>query len=327
MTTWDVCLPSRGLRARDAVALAARAEELGYGGVWVSEVAGHDSMAILSAMALSTSRVRLGTAIVPLTTRSPALLSMGASTLAQLAPGRAAIGMGVSSRAIIEEWHGRGFPSPVSAAADTCDIMRQALDGGTTDHVGRALSSHGFRLHTVPEVPPVLFLAALGPAMRQLAAERFDGVILNFLPRSRLDQVIARTPPTEAFEVTTLVRVSVDSSGKGEERLRKELASYLRVDQYRRWLHSLGLPLPDVADGAPIAVTSRQIPSDVLSDIAILGDSGACRRQLEEMCQAGVTPIVIPDAEVGDLGSLLRTVEAVAPLREVSTQSELKGRR
>lgn len=326
MSTWDVCLPSRGLSPYEAMDLAARAEELGYGGVWASEVAGHDSIALLAVMATRTSRLRLGTAVVPAGTRSPAVLAMGAATLAQLAPGRVVIGTGVSSRSIVEEWHGREFGRPLSAVGDTLEIMRQALAGGTTDYEGKGQHSRGFRLQKPPDLPPALFLAALGPSMRKLAAERFDGMILNFLPRSRIGQVLVQTPPTGTFEVTSLVRVSIDQESEaGERRLRKELASYLRVDQYRRWLDSLQLPLADAAPTDPVAAIAARIPNVVLTDIAIMGDPASCREQLQQMCDAGVTPIVMPDAEVGDTASILRTVKAVAPLPNASDAASAKG--
>ena len=323
MRPWELCLPSRGLTAPDAVELAVLAEELGYGGVWASEAAGHDAVALLAAISTQTSRARLGTSIVPSATRSPVLLAMGAATLAQFAPGRIAIGIGASSRVIIEEWHGRCFGKPLSAIRESLDILNQAFAGETTNYQGQVHSSRGFKLANPPTVRPDLFLAALGPAMRDLAARRFDGVILNFLPRSRSEEIIKQASGAgdPACEVAALVRVSVlDEAPGGERRLRKELASYLRVEQYMRWIEGMGYELEHIKRASDLEEMASQVPSDLLRDVSVLGDVQSCRAQLEQMCAAGVTPLVIPDTPVGDLAAMQRIVRSLSPRVDASTQ-------
>lgn len=317
MRPWEICLPSRGVSPTDALHLACLLEDLGYGGIWASEVAGHDAIALLAAIATQTSRLRLGTAIIPCATRSPALLAMGAGTLAHLAPGRATVGLGVSSRAIIEGWHDRPFRSPLAAMSDALSIIQQAFSGEVTDYQGRAFSSRGFKLANRPGTRPDFYLAALGPAMRGLATERFDGVILNFLPRSRSEEVVAQASGSRRFEVTTLVRVSVQGEAPGGTgRLRKELASYLRLEQYSRWLAGLGYgdALAALPGQCELEEMAAQIPEDLLRDVSVIGDALSCRAQLERMCAAGVTPLVIPDVPVGDMVVLERVIRAIAPV-------------
>lgn len=316
MRPWEVCLPSRGVSPGAALRLAPLLEDCGYGGVWVTEVAGHDAVALLAAMATATSRVRLGTAIIPCATRSAALLAMGAATLAHLAPGRSTVGLGVSSAGIIQGWHDRPFESPLTQVSDTLTIIEQAFSGEATQYHGRALGSCGFTLQNRPETRPDFYLAALGPAMRALATERFDGVILNFLPRSRCEEVVAQMTPSRGFEVTTLVRVSVEGEAPGGlGRLRKELASYLRFEQYSRWLAGLGYGDVVAALHGESELGDRvaQVPVDLLRDVSVIGDARGCRRQLEQMCAAGVTPLVIPDVPVGDLAGMERVIRAIAP--------------
>lgn len=318
MRPWEFCLPSRGVSPSDAIHTACLLEGLGYGGVWASEVAGHDAIALLAALATQTSRVRLGTAIIPCASRSPALLAMGAATLAQLAPGRCTVGVGVSSPAIIEGWHDRAFGAPLSAMSDTLAIIDQAFAGQVTQYQGRVFSSRGFRLANRPPARPDFYLAALGPAMRGLASERFDGVILNFLPRSRSEQVVAQACGSRRFEVTTLVRVSVQGQAPGGVgRLRKELASYLRLEQYSRWLAGLGYgqALAALQGASGLEEMAPRVPDDLLHDVSVIGDARSCRAQLEQMCAAGVTPLVIPDVPVGDMMALERVIRAISPSR------------
>jgi probable F420-dependent oxidoreductase len=314
---WEICLPSQGVSPTGALHLAGLLEDLGYGGIWASEVAGHDAIALLAAMAALTSRIRLGTAIVPSATRSPALLAMGAATLADLAPGRCTLGLGVSSPAIIEGWHDRPFPSPLAAMSDTLAIIEAAFAGEVTRHHGRAFSSAGFRLANRPQTRPDLYLAALGPAMRGLASERFDGVILNFLPRSRSEAVVAAARPSGRFEVTALVRVSVQGEAPGGVgRLRKELASYLRLRQYSSWLAGLGYgdALAALQGAGELEEMAARVPDDLLGDVSVIGDASSARAQLEQMCAAGVTPLVIPDVPAGDMVVMERVIRAIAPV-------------
>jgi len=326
MRPWEICLPSRGVSPHDALHLACLVEDLGYGGFWATEVAGHDAVALLAAIATQTSRVRLGTAIIPCATRSPALMAMGAATLAHLAPGRSVVGLGVSSPGIIQEWHDRPFGSPLRSVSDALSIIQQAFSGDVTEYHGRAFSSRGFILQNRPETQPDFYLAALGPAMRALANERFDGVILNFLPRSRCEEVVAQMSPSRRFEVTTLVRVSVEGEAPGGvSRLRKELASYLRFEQYSRWLAGLGYG--DVVAALHGASEPQQrvaqVPDDLLHDVSVIGDASSCRAQLEQMCEAGVTPLVIPDVPVGDLVAMERVIRAIAPVQSALARSSV----
>ena len=320
MRPWEICLPSRGVSPQGALHLACVLEDLGYGGLWATEVAGHDAVALLAAMATQTSRLRLGTAIIPCATRSPALLAMGAATLAHLAPGRSTVGLGVSSPGIIQGWHDRTFDSPLSSVSDALSIIEQAFSGEPTQYHGRVFGSRGFTLQNRPETRPDFYLAALGPAMRALATERFDGVILNFLPRSRCKQVVAQVSPARRFEVTTLVRVSVQGEASGGlSRLRKELASYLRFEQYSRWLAGLGYGDVVAALHGSSGLEERvaEVSDDLLQDVSVIGDATSCRAQLQKMCEAGVTPLVIPDVPVGDLAAMERVIRAIAPVHGV----------
>ena len=101
-------LPLQG--ARRCVEIARRAEtEWGYPAIWLAETNGPDSFALGGAIAAATSRVTLGTAIVPAYNRTPAVLAMSAATLAELSEGRFVLGLGSSSHAIIEDWNGLPF--------------------------------------------------------------------------------------------------------------------------------------------------------------------------------------------------------------------------
>lgn len=316
MTGLDLLLPFRDFAPTACVELAREAEALGYDGVWAAELAGHDAIALLAAVAARTERIRLGTAIVPVSTRSAALLGMGAATLADLAPGRIVLGVGVSSRTVIERWHDAVYDGPLAAVRDTLTVVRQAFGGEPTDHDGVSRSSHGFRLTIRPKQPPPLYIAALGPAMRALAAEQADGVILNFTPVGAAAAVCEQLRSTNAaLAVMSLVRVAVAEPGSHQERrLRREFASYLRFAQYRRWMHSLGYgEIAERIGRLPtLEAMTDAVPDELFHEVTAVGDVEHCRRVLAKLRADGVTPIVVPSAGAGAQDAVRAVVAALA---------------
>ena len=314
MSGLGILLPFRACRPSDAVRLGVEAERLGYSNVWVPEVSTFDAITVVAALAVKTSEVGLGTAVVPLDSRSPASLAMSAATLSDLAPGRVALGLGVSTRAIVEGWHGRDFARPVSKVKDALSIIDQALAGQNTDHEGSSLSSHGFRLDFPPVVPPKIYLAALGPAMRKLALESADGVILNFMPRSKASLLSSQLQSAfKPFDRTCFVRVALsDQDRDAEHRIRREMASYLRIEQYRNWLESFGINDLYYLPEEDLDSMASRLSSELIEDVAVLGDADRCRTKLAELQSEGISPIVVPSIRAGDLEGYRMLMNALA---------------
>ena len=314
MNGLGLLLPFRACAASDAIRLGVEAEELGYSAVWVPEVSTFDAISVVAALTGLTDRVNLGTAIVPLDSRSPASLAMSAATLSALAPGRITLGLGVSTRTIIEGWHGREFGHHLARVRDAMEIIRQALDGESTNHAGSVFRSVGFKLDVLPRKRPKIYLAALGPAMRKVAVDLSDGLIFNFLPRSKASLLVSQvSSANSSFGRTSFVRVALsDSGGAAEHRVRREMASYLRIEQYRKWLSSLGLteffPMP----GDDLDSMAAMLASEFVNDVAVMGDVDSCREKLDELRQDGIDPIVVPSTAAGDLEGFRRLMVVLA---------------
>ena len=316
-TAPGICLPSRLLSGREAVRLAVLAEELGFSGVWVSEVSNLDGVAILGAIAQATEAIGIGSAILPVASRSAAVLAMAGATLEGLAPGRVTLGLGVSSSRIVEAWHGRNFGSALDSVRDCVTILRQAWGAETTDLRGASARSEGFRLDPSTGGTPRLYLAALGPRMRRLAAELADGVILNFLPRSRAAEVMAGSRfGRQDYGAATLVRVADDELSPGSVAMvRKEVASYLRVPQYRSWLEECGLRIPLDASGSGrewLQEVASALPEGFVADSAVMGGVGACDVAFSSLAEAGVVPLALPVVEAGDTNAFERVMRGMA---------------
>lgn len=313
MNGLGILLPFRACRSDDAVSLGTEAEELGYSAVWVPEVSTFDAISVVAALSRTTEKIRLGTAIVAIDTRTPVSLAMSAATLADLAPGRITIGIGVSTKTIIESWHGRSFAHPAERARDTLTILDQVLGGEVTGYKAGSLKSNGFRLDIAPEARPDIYLAALGPVMRKLAMELADGLILNFLPRSKGSQIAAQlSQGSTHIDKTAFVRVALDGGeDEIEARIRREMASYLRIEQYRNWLLSLGLDDSLFSGGEDLDSIATRLPAEFVDDIAIMGDANRCKAKLDQLKKSGIDPIVVPSIAAGDLEGFRRVMRAL----------------
>src|SRR5262249_15386135 len=142
-----------------------------------SESGGPDGISSVAAIAIQTSRIRLGTAILPIAHRTPALAAMTAASLQELSGGRFVLGLGLSTRYIGERWLGQSLDRPMLRLREYVTVVRRLLDGQQVDFVGATITVRGFRLKrpSRPRVP--VYTAALGPRACRLAGAVADGVI------------------------------------------------------------------------------------------------------------------------------------------------------
>src|SRR5512133_3909105 len=140
---WGLTVPLPALPLAGHREHIERAEAAGYTDLWSGETAGPDGFTPLALAAAWTERVRLGTGVVGVFTRGPALLAQQAAALADLSGGRFALGIGASSDRIVEGWNGMPFEKPLSKMSETIDFLRTALSGER--------AAGGFKLERAPE--------------------------------------------------------------------------------------------------------------------------------------------------------------------------------
>jgi probable F420-dependent oxidoreductase len=307
--------------------VAARAEELGYESLWIADTgAGPDAFVVGAVAAGATARVRIGTAVIPIYTRAPAVLAAGAGSLAQLAPGRVVLGLGVSSPTIVEAWGGVPFRRPLARMRETVAVLRQMLAGERTTFEGRTVRTRGFRLVSQPPSPVPIHVAALMPPMLELAGEIADGVILNFFPVDALPRILAhvragaeragRDPA--AIEIVSRFQVVVtDDVAAGRSALRMMMGPYFATSVYNRFVAWCGFPEEAAAIDAGWRAKDRArnlaaVTDDMIDRLAVIGPPDHCRARLVEFTAAGVTtPMVHPF--LFDEAAIWRTLEALAP--------------
>ena len=324
-----ITLPAPFVDSLGCVALAKRAEtEWGYPAIWMAETAGPDSFSLAGAMAVSTSTIEIGTAIVAVYNRTPAVLAMSAATLAQLSNNRFILGLGSSSHAIMGEWNGVDFRAPLGHVRESVAIVRQALSGEKTDFAGKHFHSHGLRIGARATQPVRVYLAALREQMCELAGEIGEGLIINFQPASAMPQILAayRRGAAKAGrdgskdEVVCRFQVCVtDDRAKARALVRMAFGGYLAAPVYNAFLDWCGFPEEAKAIAEAFARRDRAavataITDEIVDRIAIIGTADECREQIAGFVAAGVTtPVLAPLAT--NAAEALRVYETFAPAK------------
>lgn len=324
-----ITLPAPFLDARGCVELAQRAEsEWGYPAIWMAETAGPDSFSLAGAMAVSTRTIEIGTAIVAVYNRTPAVLAMSAATLAQLSNDRFVLGLGSSSHAIMRDWNGCDFRAPLGHVRESVAIIRQALTADKTDFQGKYFRSSGLRLGAKPQKPLRIYLAALREKMCELAGEIGEGLIINFQPASAMPQILAayRRGAARAGrdgsrdEVVCRFQVCVTNDrARARGLVRMAFGGYLSAPVYNAFLAWCGFEREAraIAEGfakKDRAAVAAAITDEIVDRIAIIGTPDECREQIAGFVRAGVTtPVLAPLATSRE--EALRVYETFAPAR------------
>jgi F420-dependent oxidoreductase-like protein len=182
----------------DNVALAREADRLGFHSLWTAEAYGSDAVSPLVWLAAKTDKINVGTAIMQMTARAPAMAAMTAATIDLLTGGRMLVGIGASGPQVVEGWHGVPYGKPVTRAREYVEIMRKIWKreeplehhGEHYDIPCKGGSGLGKPLKLIihplrPSIP--VYLAAVGPKNVTLAAEIAEGWLPVFFSPDRMN--------------------------------------------------------------------------------------------------------------------------------------------
>ena len=168
------------------------ADAAGVHSVWIPEGWGRDAFTLLSLLASETDRIRLGTGIVNVYSRTPAALAQHFATLDELSEGRMLIGLGTSGAQVIEHFHGVPFEPPRTRLKEYVEIMQMLLKGEKLHYEGSLFNlQRGFTLRFQPvrdRIP--IYLATLNAKALKLTAELADGWLPIWLPMKKLQAEI-----------------------------------------------------------------------------------------------------------------------------------------
>jgi probable F420-dependent oxidoreductase len=271
---------------------------MGYTDIWSAESDGADAFTPLAMAAAWEPRLRLGTAIVPAYTRSPACFAQSVASMADAAPGRFAIGIGSSSNVIVEKWNGIPFVEPYKKVRDVVRFLNDALSGEKVAKSYDTFEVNGFKLGVRPEVKPKILVAALREGMLRLAGRESDGAIINWLSPTdvrRVAEVVNDAAGGEEREIVARIFVCPSENAEVVRAAgRFAIAAYLNVPVYaefHRWL-GRGPQLQGMWDAWKAGdrkAALAAIPDEVVDDILIHGSPAECRAKIQSYFDNGVT--------------------------------------
>jgi probable F420-dependent oxidoreductase len=277
--------------------LAVAADRLGYGQLWVPEMAKADSPAMAATIAHRTSAIELVLGPLAVTVRSPVQIAIALQTVA--ASGRPVhVALGTSSTTVAR-WHGR----PRAGAADAMEAavrdVGELLDGGRVN---------GFRLSQPPVPRPTITVAAFGPRAVDIARAA-DRMVLNMVTVGTAARLASRHPNTAVWLVA-----AIDPTDEERSWLSRGFVGYLAAPGYSDMFVEAGFgELVEFARTRPSPKDLfARMPPELLDQVALVGDEATVRRRIDEYAAAGIAEVcLVPPAP--ELPCALPTLEALAP--------------
>ena len=286
--------------ALDRVRLA---ESLGYESIYTTHIAARDSLTVLTRYATVTEKVRLGTGVLPIFSRTPVSCAQTAATIDEISGGRFVLGIGVSHKVTVENWYDTEISKPVTQMREYASICRAILDGATPPEGQFFNTRFAFMGYPArPELP--IYIAALSPKMLQLAGEIADGVMLwlcnpDYIRETVLPEVTKGRERAgrsmDGFDVVAAVPVAVsDDPNAARDAFRKDLIPYASLPFYRKMLERSGFGEDLAAFDAGMAAGDvpkaiAGLSDELLGSLAGIGSPDDARAKVQEYADAGAT--------------------------------------
>ena len=257
------------------------AEEDGFDSYWLPQHFGADMLTVIAMAGMQTSRIELGTAVVPTYPRHPVALAQQALTAQVATGGRLTLGIGVSHRSTIEGWLGLSYDHPVRHIEEYLSVLRPLLQESGVDFQGREFKVAGeLQIPDADMVVCPVLMAALGPRMLEIAGRLSDGTITWMTgPNTIRDHVVPRLKEAASANGNPPPRVCVgfpiavtDNPGRARARADRLFQHYAALPSYRGMLQREGADSP--------------------GGIAIVGNEAAVEDQLRQLAEMGATDLL-----------------------------------
>lgn len=280
--------------------------------LWVPESWGRESFGTLGAISQVTKKVSLGTSIINIYSRTPAIVAMAATTLDMLSDNRTIIGLGASTAAIVENWHGLKFNRPASRMKEYIECLRLMTRGEKVKYNGEFFQINNFKILHQPQRANIpIFMAAVNKKMVSMASKLADGILLYLRPLEELKRTateLKQATKGKSFEIACsfICAMSNKEPEKARARAATTLAFYIAVGEYySKFLADNGfkIEVEEItaeyrkagADNAAKYVSDR-----MLSSLVICGNSEECRESLSKFLSTGITLPIIQFNPIGE---------------------------
>jgi F420-dependent oxidoreductase-like protein len=329
-----------GTAVADNFMLVEEAERLEYDSVWTAEAYGSDAVTPLAYIAARTERIKLGTGVLQMPARTPAMTAMTASSLDRMSNGRMLLGLGVSGPQVVEGWHGRPYGKPLGVTREYIEILRAMFErkepvvyDGTyyqLPYRGEGATGLGkpLKLMSRPKSPDIpIYLAAIGPRNVSLAAEIADGWLPVFFSPERTREVYqqqlddgfaASGNPNKADEfdiAPTVASLVTDDIEAGRLQMKPNLALYIggMGSKGRNFYNDLArrYGFEEAAEniqslylaGKKMEATMA-VPDELVDEVCLIGTKDRIRDRLDAWRDAGVSTLVVGATDVATLRTI-----------------------
>lgn len=305
----------------EALDIAQAAQQAGLDTLWIGELATFDAVALATAVGHRAPGLRLKIGPLAIGVRSPVAVALAVSSVATLTSSHVDVALGASSPAIVSGWHDREWAHSATRMEETITSLRAILAGERSNHDGRHVRTHGFRLRR-PQPGARIIAAAFGPAMTRTAARHADEVVLNLVPPEHVGAVRAtidaeahaagRTPP----QLAVWVAAALDPGEAARTQLADQVAIYLAPPGYGEMFARLGFEdlVRRARAGAPRAELASGITTDLLERICALGTAATLTARIEDYFDSGADVVgVVPSTAEDPAGrAVLSAVAATS---------------
>lgn len=269
--------------------------------MWIPETWGMENFAMLGLASKENKFSKIGSSIINIYSRSPALIAMGASTIETISNGRLILGLGTSSVPIIEDFHGNSFESPMQRMKEYVEIIRMALRGEKINYSGKIFSLKDFSLLTKPvrnEIP--IYLAAINQKMVEMTWDIADGVIFYLRPKDEMKETISKMQKKKKIDTALQIITCIHNDHeKATKRAKKTLSFYISVGKiYREFLQSMGyseeiqIIYDEYKKGGLIGL-EKFVPDKMIDDLCIAGTPDTAVKKLNAFRDVGIDlPII-----------------------------------
>jgi len=272
-----------------------QAERLGYESAYVTHIAARDSVTTLMAYAARSERLKLGTGVTPIYSRTPVATAQSFGTLDEYSGGRAIIGLGISHRPAVEAWYGQTIEKPLREMREYVGIVRAILRNEDPPQ-GETFRSHFHFMGFEPRPDIPIYLAGLAPGMLRLAGEIADGVVLWLCNPEYIRTTVVPSiaegrakagKSLEGFDIVAAVPSAVTSDpDHAKAQLRSELIPYFSLPFYRKMIELSGFA-DDLAGFDSKGVDA--ISDEFLARLAAIGTAEEAQAVVRSYAESGAT--------------------------------------
>jgi alkanesulfonate monooxygenase SsuD/methylene tetrahydromethanopterin reductase-like flavin-dependent oxidoreductase (luciferase family) len=295
---------SAGRSLETALQRVERAESLGYESVYTTHIAARDSLIVLAAYATRTERIRLGTGVLPIYSRTPVATAQAAATIDELSGGRMVLGLGVAHQVTVENWFGSTIGKPVAEMREYVGAVRAMFRGEDPNADAERFPTRFRFMGYEPRPDLPVYVAALSPAMLRLAGAIGDGVMLWLCNPDYIRDVVVPEvtkgreragKSLEGFDIVAAVPAAVtEDADTARASLRGDLIPYFSLPFYRAMIERSGYgeeigAFDDAMGRGDSEAAAAAISDRFLEQLAAVGSATDAEASVRRYIDAGAT--------------------------------------